>query len=151
MKSIIFNEAQIDLLAELRKSRQTMMFRYEDKGQNKKPSSEELTGYINWYFNEFTLKEEQLSKDKELKNTILNKLDSIDVLYTNETKIARLMRKGDCETDIWQTVKIERKSKGSEEVSFNIDKQLIYFDLMVADAVYTLQAWGKKKYIRKIF
>ncbi|MGF7012130.1 RecQ family ATP-dependent DNA helicase [Lachnospiraceae bacterium PF1-22] len=145
MKSIIFNEAQIDLLAELRKSRQDMMFRYENKGQNKKPSSEELTEYIDWYFNEFTLKEEQLSKDEELKNTILNKLDSIDVLYTNETKIARLMRKGDYEIDIWQTVKIGRKSKGSEEVSFNIDKQLTYFDLMVADAVYTLQAWGKEK------
>lgn len=145
MKSTIFNEAQMDLLAEVRRNRQYRMFGYENRGKNKKISSDKFTGYINWYFKKSTLEEEQLSKDKELKNAILSKLDNIDVLYTNETKIARLMRKGDYDTDIWQTVKTGRKSKGSEEVSFKIDKRLTYFDLMVADAVYTLQSWGKEK------
>ena len=30
-------------------------------------------------------------------------------------------------------------------VDFSLDQRLDYFDLMVADAVYTLSVWGKEK------
>jgi len=105
-------------------------------------NSDTLWEEIERYFKNDSIIEKMDTTRKPLKERILNELDEINVLYTNETKNAHILRRGD---GIRKNIQIGKKKEGIIEVSFTIDNELSYFDLMVADAVYTLYIWGKKK------
>jgi Superfamily II DNA helicase len=105
-------------------------------------SSNALWEEIERYFKDDSLIEKMDTTRKPLKERILTELDEINVLYTNETKIAYILRRGD---DIRKNIQVGKNKEGTVEVSFTIDNELSYFDLMVADAVYTLYVCGKKK------
>lgn len=138
-----FDNTVVNYLIELNKKRLASMLRYGEKGET--ASSESLQKYVRDYFDGWSLEKGLEDKEKELKECVWKKLESIDVLYTNETKIAGLLRKGDYKAGVWENVKVGKRNKGSMEVLFIVDKRLSYFDLMVADAVYTLQMWGVEK------
>lgn len=82
------------------------------------------------------------SHDKEIQAEqikIEERLKAIDVLYINTTKAANLIRKGNYEPCVPQIVKVGKNKFRELTVEFRIDRKLTYFDLMVADAVYTLE------------
>lgn len=138
-----FDKKTSDFLERLRKQRWNDMTKYAKLGEE--TSSEDLHKKIESYFQDTALDKCLIETGNGIKENILRKLDAIDVLYTNETKIAHTLRKGEYEVGVRKELEIGRRNEGSVKVIFVIDKRLSYFDLMVADAVYTLQVWGKDK------
>ena len=120
------------------------MQQYAEKGEGQ--DSDALQRQILNYFRNFDPKSGAL---REIKRDILPKIKRIDVLYANRTKVAQLLRKGRMEgKDLivgWKA-KAENEKREPVRVSYSVtldgetpdDKKLSYFDLMVADAVYTL-------------
>lgn len=115
-----------------------------------KGKSPQLHKKIVEYFSDDNF-ESQLSKDVEKsKDRYIKGLLDVDVLYTNETKVSKAIRNGTyncCEENIVNIT----TGKEKKYVKFFIDTKLSYFDMMVADAIYTLHVWGKDKiYLRNI-
>ena len=87
--------------------------------------------YIARYFRNY--EPEAGSKDGAVvQNMFLQEVREIDVLYINNTYIANSIRKGNTAG----TLTVSKKA--GLHASYTLSEQLNYFDMMVADAVYTL-------------
>lgn len=118
-------------------------------------SSKELQGFIEDYFE--TPLPENLSCSEYIeieKEELKKRIKEISVLYYNNTKIANEIRKGEYTSGEEKQIncgrnrrveKWENKKWEKEEifVSYKIgnkgDKKLTYFDMLIADAIYTLE------------
>ena len=114
----------------------------------------DLQGHILSYFAEFDPCKEQSQPPLQM----LDEIEQINVLYVNRTLVAQKLRKGEMAgTDIrvgrYQSKKRQAENRPAQRpllVSYEVEvkadetaedeeeKTLTYFDLMVADAVYTL-------------
>lgn len=130
------------VVKELAKRRIQAMIQYAETGADK--DSAELSRWIQRYFREDNPKKDHADID-EIQEQFLEQLQEIDFLYTNETKVSKEIRKGDYRSGEICTVQVSRAGSKKWAVDFMLDQKLDYFDLMVADAVYTLWCWGKKK------
>ena len=130
------------VIADLAKRRLQAMIQYAEMGADK--DSAELSDWIRRYF-----KEDDPGKGHSdivrIQEQFLNRIREIDVLYTNETKVSKEIRKGNYCCGEVCTVQVSREGGKKWTVDFILDQTLDYFDLMVADAVYTLWCWGKTK------
>lgn len=130
------------VIADLVKRRLQAMIQYAEMGADK--DSAELSDWIRRYF-----KEDDPGKGHSdivrIQEQFLNRIREIDVLYTNETKVSKEIRKGNYCCGEVCTVQVSREGGKKWTVDFILDQTLDYFDLMVADAVYTLWCWGKTK------
>ncbi len=130
------------IIADLAKRRLQAMIQYAEMGADK--DSAELSDWIRRYF-----KEDDPGKGHSdivrIQEQFLNRIREIDVLYTNETKVSKEIRKGNYCCGEVCTVQVSREGGKKWTVDFILDQTLDYFDLMVADAVYTLWCWGKTK------
>jgi len=68
----------------------------------------------------------------------MSKLQRVEYFYINNTKIANLFRK---EKNI-DTTNMQKTDIGGGSATYYINKQLSYFDMVVADAIYTLYRHG---------
>ena len=114
--------------------------------------SPELQDYIEAYFEDAT--PENAWDFPEIKSMLETSLKEIRVLYYNNTKIAGEIRKQHYKEGEDNVINVGRSrvhKKGKEiipkktvNVTYKIDSQnggkLTYFDMMVADAVYTLES-----------
>lgn len=136
----------------LSKKRLWKMNEYGKEGIGK--TSDELQNMVSRYFEDGKyLEDEQIADyaeklQKQVQEYLLQKADLIPVLYTNETKVAQEIRKGNYEKHEEVTLEVGRKETG-KYVTFCLSEKLNYFDLMIADAVYTLYAHGKEKFYVK--
>lgn len=87
--------------------------------------------YIAEYFRNYEPDADRKS-GSNVQNMFLREVREIDVLYINNTYIANDIRKGNTEGCL--TV----SKKAGLHASYTLSEQLNYFDMMVADAVYTL-------------
>lgn len=126
------------------KERLDRMEKYAKLGE--KANSEDLQNEILEYFKEFDPFEGK--KFNENSFEVLSKINSIDVLYCNRTKIAQELRNGKMSDS---KLVVGNSNGGSSELTVAYEvrgkEPLNYFDLMVADAVYTLM----KHRISKIY
>ena len=141
-----------DFLYRLSQKRFYAMVDYAKKGSDLE--SFDLQEMIGSYFGggalENALRADMLSEGEKAHGTLIEESRRIPVLYTNETKIARRIRQGNCPTCQDVEVAVGKNRRGPVH-SFYLDGDLTYFDLMVADAAYTLYFFGKEKfYIRNI-
>lgn len=146
------SEETADFLYRLSQKRFYAMVAYAEKGAEMESSDLQKT--ISAYFTdgavENSLNPDMLSEGEKARGTLIEESRRIPVLYTNETKIARQIRQGNCPTCQDVEVAVGKNRRGPVH-SFYLDGNLTYFDLMVADAAYTLYFFGKKKfYIRNI-
>lgn len=82
---------------------------------------------------------------------IIDQMDRIEVLYTNETKVAQMIRSGKYEAGEELQINVGKNKVSSKYITAWMERKLTYFDLMIADAVYTLSTFGKTKfYIKNI-
>ena len=141
------DDEMMNVLKKLNKKRLRKMIDFAEHGTQS--ASETLHKKVEDYFRKERISKPLQNTRKPLKERLLNELKEISALYTNETKIAHILRKGEYETDIENEIQVGASKDYSLTASFRIDKRLSYFDLMVADAVYTLQFWGKEKFYPK--
>ena len=100
--------------------------RYHFKNPLKDPQE-----YIAEYFRNYEPDADRKS-GTDVQNLFLKEVREIDVLYINNTYIANDIRKGNTE----ETLTVSKKA--GLHASYTLSEQLNYFDMMVADAVYTL-------------
>ena len=141
-----------DFLYRLSQKRFYAMVAYAEKGAEMESS--DLQEAISAYFTdgavENSLNPAMLSEGEKARRTLMEESRRIPVLYTNETKAARRIRQGNCPIHQDIEIAVGRKRRGPVH-SFRLDGNLTYFDLMVADAAYTLYFFGKEKfYLRNI-
>lgn len=127
-------------LDEMSYQRLDQMEEYAKNGEGM--SSTMLWEKINRYFHETPLPCSEAEADS-MRNTILKRTREIHCLYTNETRACSYIRNGNLRCG--ETIPITVSGKGQPEktLGMRINRPLTYFDTMVADAVYTLQAFGK--------
>lgn len=146
------SEETADFLYRLSQKRFYAMVAYAEKGVEME--SADLQEAISAYFTdgavENSLNPAMLSEGEKARRTLMEESRRIPVLYTNETKAARRIRQGNCPIHQDIEIAVGRKRRGPVH-SFRLDGNLTYFDLMVADAAYTLYFFGKEKfYLRNI-
>ena len=146
------SEETADFLYRLSQKRFYAMVAYAEKGAEMESS--DLQEAISAYFTdgavENSLNPAMLSEGEKARRTLMEESRRIPVLYTNETKAARRIRQGNCPIHQDIEIAVGRKRRGPVH-SFRLDGNLTYFDLMVADAAYTLYFFGKEKfYLRNI-
>ena len=146
------SEETADFLYRLSQKRFYAMVAYAEKGAEMESS--DLQEAISAYFTdgavEISLNPAMLSEGEKARRTLMEESRRIPVLYTNETKAARRIRQGNCPIHQDIEIAVGRKRRGPVH-SFRLDGNLTYFDLMVADAAYTLYFFGKEKfYLRNI-
>ena len=146
------SEETADFLYRLSQKRFYAMVAYAEKGVEME--SADLQEAISSYFTdgavENSLNPAMLSEGEKARRTLMEESRRIPVLYTNETKAARRIRQGNCPIHQDIEIAVGRKRRGPVH-SFRLDGNLTYFDLMVADAAYTLYFFGKEKfYLRNI-
>ena len=100
--------------------------RYHFKKPLKNPQE-----YIAEYFRNYE-PDADTKSGADVQNMFLKEVREIDVLYINNTYIANDIRKGNTEA----TLTVSKKA--GLHASYTLNEQLNYFDMMVADAVYTL-------------
>ena len=133
-----------DIIFQLAERRLQSMISYAEAGADM--NSRELMERIRHYFLESSQKDAALTeRADQIQNEFVRKLQTIDVLYTNETKVSKMIRNGTYQCGDNNTVLAGDHRGQKLIVDFSVDKRLDYFDLMVADAVYTLFVWGKEK------
>ncbi len=146
------SEETADFLYRLSQKRFYAMVAYAEKGAEMESS--DLQEAISAYFTDGTVENSlnpaMLSEGEKARRTLMEESRRIPVLYTNETKAARRIRQGNCPIHQDIEIAVGRKRRGPVH-SFRLDGNLTYFDLMVADAAYTLYFFGKEKfYLRNI-
>ena len=137
------DDEMMDVLKKLNNKRLWKMIDYAEHGTQL--ASEILHKRIADYFEKERILKSFQNTREPLKEKMLKELKEIHALYTNETKIAHILRKGEYETGIEREIQTGAGKDYFLTASFCVDKKLSYFDLMVADAVYTLYFWGKEK------
>lgn len=104
-----------------------------------KKSGEALQQDILKYFNRHDLPEMAVEVAARREET-LERLRHIDVLYVNRTMVAWELRKGNMRAEALEVGKPSR-SGPAPTVSYRVTGETLdYFDLMIADAVYTLMS-----------
>lgn len=115
----------------------------EEYGKN----GEGLSSAILWqkidrYFRETPLPCSETEADC-MRNIILKKTREIHCLYTNETRVCAYIRNRSFRCGETIQITVSGKGQPGKTLAARMNRQLTYFDTMVADAVYTLQAFGK--------
>lgn len=116
-------------------------------------TSKELQEFIEHYFQEPLPKALLLSPgdEKRMEKSLEKRLTKIRALYYNNTKIANEIRSGAYEIGTEKQIDCGRKASRTGEkkelpLSYKIEsdngERLSYFDMMIADAVYTLEVSG---------
>lgn len=116
-------------------------------------TSKELQEFIENYFKEPLPKALLLSSEdeKRMEKSLEKRLTKIRALYYNNTKIANEIRSGVYEIGVEKQIDCGRKASRTKEkkelpLSYKIEsdngERLSYFDMMIADAVYTLEVSG---------
>ena len=121
------------------------MRHFAETGENK--SSDELQAEMLAYFDNFDPRDGALDLDRK-KLDVYKTVRKIDVLYCNRTDVAWHIRRGICSAE-----NLNVSSSSHHTVSFRVTDEngktgagmLSYFDMMIADAVYTLQFHRKKR------
>ena len=125
-----------EIRREITKRRLDRMKKYAEQGAEK--SSDTLQQTILDYFYHFGCSDE----DKKQRASALARMNNIDVLYVNRTKVANELRKGRM---AGENLVVGRPHDGLPKptVSYRVtgEAPLNYFDLMAADAVYTLMTY----------
>ena len=112
---------------------------------------EQMENYLGGKPKEGEKDRELLEQEERIRQRIREERQEIRELYTNETKMAQQIRKGCYTPGVSEEIPIERKNGSPLVHIFRLSSRLSYFDMMVADAVYTLYFLGKKKiYIKNI-
>ena len=112
---------------------------------------ERLDAYLTGKTGESEKDRELLEEGGRIRQSIREDRRDIQELYTNETKIAQQIRKGCYTPGVNEEIQIDRKNGSPLVHIFCLSGRLSYFDMMVADAVYTLYFLGRKKiYIKNI-
>lgn len=133
---------------DLARKRLRAMIHYAEKGRYW--SSAELAHWIQSYFMNDDPAQNHPDLD-QIQKKFAEQLKRADVLYTNETKISKEIRKGNYCPGKKITLTVSKKRGKTWTVDFMLDQKLNYFDLMVADAVYTLWFYGDRKiYLKNI-
>ncbi len=115
----------------------------EEYGKNGEGlSSAMLWQKIERYFRETPLPCSEAEADC-MRNIILKKTREIHCLYTNETRVCAYIRNGSFRCGETIQITVSGKGQPGKTLAARMNRQLTYFDTMVADAVYTLQAFGK--------
>lgn len=108
-------------------------------------SGEELQDKILAYFSHTQYDADTEAEGARVRHAVLEQQKRIAELYTNETKAAQIIRKGCYAAGEKQRIKIGENRNGPLYVTFCLSGKLSYFDLMVADAVYTLYFYRREK------
>lgn len=103
-------------------------------------NSEFLHHYIRSYFESWKPEGYDSSYQKTMEQKIERQLCAIPLLYTNMTKISTCIRNGDYCPGQEKCLNI-----GDRNVTFTLDNRLDYFDMMVADAIYTLWFYNEAR------
>lgn len=111
-------------------------------------SSAALWEKIDRYFHETLLPCPEAEADS-IRKLILKKAREIHCLYTNETRVCTYIRNGELKCNETVPITVSGKGQPKKTLSVRMNRQLTYFDTMVADAVYTLQAFGKTTFYPK--
>lgn len=148
------NKSEVaDFLYRLGVKRFQAMIEYGENGSQM--DGEMLQNRISSYFTSGTPESntdvgETMAGDR-IRRFVLEKSRGIHVLYTNETKAAQQIRKGCYIPGEENVIQVGANKSGPIYHSFRLSGKITYFDMMVADAVYTLYFFGKKKiYIKNI-
>ena len=138
-------EAEKKIYQTIADARFHRMLDYARDGETR--DSDELQQQILDYFREFDPQADTPPKERP---DVLSRLKRINVLYVNRTKIAQALRKGRMQADDLVIGKpLDRDGEEARDgrqaqypapqVSYRVTgAELSYFDLMVADAVFTL-------------
>ena len=129
-----------EIIFHLAEKRLCSMVRYAETGTDK--DSHALLDEIQQYFSDDSILSERAEK---IQDQFFRRLQQIDILYTNETKVSKMIRNGNYQCKKNNTAVVGEHHGQKKTVEFWLDHRLGYFDLMVADAVYTLFVWGKEK------
>lgn len=112
---------------------------------------ERLGDYLTGKAEETESDQALVEEGERIRQSIREERRNIQELYTNETKMAQQIRKGHYTPGVNGEIRIDRKNGSPLVHIFCLSGRLSYFDMMVADAVYTLYFLGKKKiYIKNI-
>lgn len=132
----------------LRKERLEHMISFAERGVGKK--TEDLQKEIRLYFEKNLMSEALKKEAKEIRKLLLKTIEKSDTLFMNLTKIAGCIKKKDYEVGVIKELSIGREGT-DKRVSFRLSKELSYFDICIADAIYSLYYAGKKKlYLKNI-
>lgn len=135
-----FNSKIQEALNSISQQRLHEMIEFSKDGHTK--TSVDLLQDIEEYFHSWKPELEYQEIQKEIRQQI----QEIPVLYTNMTKISTCIRKQDYKVNQDKIISI-----GKEEVSFQLDQEINYLDMMVADALYTLSFYNKKISVHQVF
>lgn len=134
---------------ELGRKRFRAMVDYGECGE--KLNSEQLQEKIVQYFTSIRFDADTEEEGQQVRHDVLERQNRIQALYTNETKVAQMIRKGCYTPGKEEQIEIGKNRQGVLYNSFWMSGRLSYFDLMVADAVYTLYSFGRTKiYVKNI-
>ncbi len=123
----------------------------EGAGADSGTLQERVSDHLSGYPGENETERELLEEGVRIRQSIREKQRDIRELYTNETKMAQQIRKGCYVPGVNEEIRIDRKNGAPLVHTFCLSNRLDYFDMMVADAVYTLYFLGKTKiYIKNI-
>ncbi|MGN0115782.1 MAG: helicase-related protein, partial [Acutalibacteraceae bacterium] len=112
-------------------------------------NDDKLSGFMHEYFDKdfYAKTGKRLGKEyNRIKDNIEAQYEKIDAdmrnnrvenVFMNTTKIANILRSGDYKIN--EPKKVDVSKNGRATVEFTIDTKLSYFDMMVADAVYSLE------------
>lgn len=129
------NKEVVEYREKLANDRLRKMEEYCNLGPNVK--SEKLQNFILDYF-ETEAEASPISKEDEEK-IIKKRANKINVLYLNISKVAGEIRKGKYEMGVPKTINIGKGELLTYKLSGEGNEKITYFDMMVADAVYTLE------------
>lgn len=131
-------EAKI-FMKKLSRQRFDAMNRYVQ--HDDKTDSKTLNKYIEDYFKEEML-QKLIDEKKKLQDDII-KSYKVNQLFVNKSCVANEIRKRNYEAGEEKTVKVGGSGSNKLTVKFKLSQRLTYFDMMIADAVYTLITNGK--------
>lgn len=131
-------EAKI-FMSKLSRQRFEEMNRYVK--HDEKTDSKTLNKYIEDYFKEEML--QNLIDEKEKLQDDIIKSYKQNQLFVNKSCVANEIRKRNYEVGEEKTVKVGGRDSNKLTVKFKLSQKLTYFDMMIADAVYTLITNGK--------
>lgn len=106
--------------------------------------SKELQNEIKQYLAKNPLSNRLKEEAAQIRKSLIKNMKHPDRLSMNLTKIANTIKNQEYQVGVFEDLGIGEKGS-DKSVSFKLDRRLSYFDLCVADAVYSLYYAGKEK------
>lgn len=136
-KQTFFNSSVKEVIHGLARQRFSEMITYAENGAGQ--TSDELHASVRTYFEQWQPTVCDVEQWRKIQKITDRHIRTIPLLYTNMTKISTCIRNGDytCQQE-------KRVNIGDRSASFCLARKLDYFDMMVADAVYTLWFYNEE-------